>query len=257
MTPKVTICVLTYGDFLYLARRAIESIRHHCQRTEYQLVVGANAVAAETLAYLQELERLGEIDHLLVSPANINKCPMMRRMFDVVQTEFIWWFDDDSHITEPGALSNWLGEAQKAPPSTVMWGRLAFCVSESFTDLESACQFVRSASWYRGLPPPSWRPGGKGVFDFQNRGTGDGRWFFPTGGCWLIRTNAVRSLDWPDRRLVKLADDVFLGEAVRQNGWDMAHISDRRVAISAERRRGKIGSTLSSSSRASAALGVP
>jgi hypothetical protein len=81
------------------------------------------------------------------------------------------------------------------------------------------------------------------VFNFENRGSGDGRWVFPTGGCWLIRTSAVRSLDWPDPRLIKLADDVFLGEAIRQNGWDMAHVSNRGVAISAERRRGDIGAT--------------
>src|SRR5438132_14199982 len=99
---KVSICVLTYGEYPRLAQRVIESIRCCCPRSEYQLVLGANAVCKETLGYLQRQEKSGEIDRLLVSPSNLYKCPMMRRMFANIRTEFIWWFDDDSYILEPG-----------------------------------------------------------------------------------------------------------------------------------------------------------
>jgi hypothetical protein len=240
---QVTICLLTYGNNLPLARRALESIRTHCLRSEYQLVVGANAVGVETAQYLSSLARSAAIDRLLTSPVNINKCPMMRRMFQEVKTEFVWWFDDDSYILDAGALPHWLGAAQSAPPSTVLWGLAAYCGHQrAFTDLDDVAGFVRSASWYGGLPPPSLLPGGKGEFNFNGQGTGDWRWTFVVGGCWMIRTSAIRALDWPDKRLVKLGDDVLLGEAIRQNGWDLAHIHPLHVAINTAARRGDVGS---------------
>jgi len=241
---KVAICVLTYGEYPHLARRAIDSIRHCCPRAEYQLVVGANAVCDETLAYLEKLTAAGEVNHLIASPVNVNKCPMMRRMFERADSEFIWWFDDDSCITEPRAWSEWVGGAQSSPSSTAMWGELYRCNTPGdFTDLDDVVAFVRRASWYRGLPPPSWRLGGKGEFNFENRNCGDGRWDFIVGGCWLIRTSAVRALDWPDRRLVKLGDDVLLGEAIRQQGWELGNIGSPGVAINTEKRRGNPGSS--------------
>jgi GT2 family glycosyltransferase len=160
-------------------------------------------------------------------------------MFDGIETEFIWWFDDDSYVLESNALPEWLGHARAAPESTVLWGQCAFCDNtESFTSLEDVSGFVRSAAWYRGLPPPSWRPGGKGEFDFENRGSGDGRWFFILGGCWLVRTRTIRALDWPDPRLKD--DDVFLGEAIRQNGWKLGNIGTPGVALNTEPRRGNM-----------------
>ncbi|HEU0008837.1 MAG TPA: glycosyltransferase [Verrucomicrobiae bacterium] len=250
---NVTICVLTYGDHPRLVARVLDSIRTHCPRSEFQLAVGANAVGEATRADLDARRRAGEIDRLIVSETNLNKCPMMRRIFQTVHTELIWWFDDDSYINEPGALSRWLKPALAAADSNVMWGQLCRCnTREEFTDLEEPIGFVRSAPWYRGLPPPSWRPGGKGEFNFENRGCGDGRWDFIVGGCWLIRTSAVRALDWPDPRLIKLGDDVFLGEAIRQQGWELGNIGTPGVAVNTEPRRGDRGSCAPRESRAQA-----
>ena len=239
---KVSICVLTYGDYPDLARRVIESIRRFCPRSDYELVVGANAVCSETLAYLEELLSVGALDYLLHNPRNLNKCPMMRRMFERVTADLIWWFDDDSYICAPGAFSQWMEAVHAAAASTVMWGAMYRCPSTgAFTDLEDIVGFVRRASWYRGLPPPSWRPGGKGEFNLDNYNCGDGRWDFITGGCWLIRTSAIRALDWPDRRLIKLGDDVLLGEAIRQQGWAIQNIGAPGVAVNTESRRGDPG----------------
>ena len=86
--------------------------------------------------------------------------------------------------------------------------------------------------------PPSWAPGGKGEFNFEGKGLGDGRWFFVTGGCWFIRTQAIRALDWPDPGLVKRNDDVLLCEALRQQGWEFHDIGVCGAAINTEPRRG-------------------
>jgi GT2 family glycosyltransferase len=121
-----------------------------------------------------------------------------------------------------------------------MWGQLAWCGHPlAFVpDMEDVLAFVRSAAWYRGLPPPSWRSGGKGEFDFEGRGTGDGRWFFMPGGCWLARTSALRAMDWPDKRLIMQGEDVLLGEAMRQQGWELANNQAQGVAVSSAERRG-------------------
>lgn len=238
-TPQVTICVLTFGDFPRLARQALESISRYCPRNEYRLVVGANAVDPQTHAFLVACHESGMVDHLIVSPNNLGKSAMMRLMFDKVETEFIWWFDDDSFITQAGTFARWLEVARSSPASTVLWGRVAMCEHPFiFSDAPDAASvdFVRSASWYRGLPPPSWRPGGKGEFNLMGRGLGDGRWYFVSGGCFMIRTSAVRAMDWPDPRLFVVAEDIILGEAVRQQGWNFADVLG--VAINTEPSRG-------------------
>ncbi len=239
---EVTVCVLVFGDFPDLARRALDSIIAHCRYGVGRLIVGANAPGQPTLCYLERLQMEGFIDRLIISETNINKCPMMRRMFEDIETKFIWWFDDDSYITEPEALVRWLDRAQSSPESMAAWGQLASCNHpRDFTELADPTAFVRTARWYRGLPPPSWRPGGKGEFNFQGRGTGDGRWFFLTGGCWMIRSSVIKKLDLPDPRLRKMGDDVFLGEAIRQNGWEAGKVSPLGVAINTEVRRGEAG----------------
>jgi hypothetical protein len=149
-------------------------------------------------------------------------------MFEGIDTDFIWWFDDDSYITDPEALPRRLEAARGADTETVIWGHQFFFGHESdFSYGADVDGFVRNAAWYRGYEPPSSNPGG------------DSRWFFITGGCWLIRTATVRALDWPDQRLIKRNDDVFLCEAIRQQGWRCSDIGLSGVAINTEPRRGR------------------
>ncbi len=226
MSKPVTICVLTYGDYPDYVRRCIQSITEHCERWLYRLVVGANAPSPRVRAWLETLERAGVIDKLHVSETNLNKCPLMRRMREDVDGEFLWWFDDDSYVTEPGTLSKWLEIARSSPPETAMWGHVWFAHEEDFNLGTDVSAFVRQAPWYRGIEPPSRRPGG------------DPRWFFATGGLWMIRSSALRALDWPDPALVKRADDVLLGEAVRQQGWRLHDLGELGVRINQGKRRG-------------------
>jgi len=238
--PIVTICVLCYGDYTELARRAIDSILAHGDRSRYDLFVGANMVNRATASYLHALAHAGRVDRLIESPTNINKCPMMRRLFAEVRTPLIWWFDDDSYIAEPDAMSRWLAAAEQSAADTVMWGHQFFFGHErDFSYGTDVVGFVKSAPWYRGKAPPSWDPGGKDVWNFQGQGTGDGRWFFLTGGCWMARTESLRSLEWPDRRLIKRNDDVFLAEAIRQQDWQVFDVGSSGVAINASPRRGE------------------
>jgi GT2 family glycosyltransferase len=247
MTPfrehaSLTVCVLTYGNHFDLARRCIDSILANSDRSLYRLVVGANAVGRHTDHYLRTLKHCGAVYRVHRSGRNLNKNPMMRRMFTGLNTEYLCWFDDDSYVVETGALKRLLERARQSPRSTVMWGNQAVCNHpRAFIDIDDVQRFVRSASWYRGLTPPGWAPGGKGEFNFEGRGIGNPRWEFITGGFWLMRTSTIRALDWPDRRLVKLGDDVLLGEAIRQHGWSIENAQDLGIAISQAPRRGLRG----------------
>jgi len=233
----VTVCVLTYGNYPELARRAIGSILDNLERSAHRLVVGANSVGVETREYLETLQNEHQIDHLILSETNLGKCPMMRRMFQDLRSEFLWWFDDDSFVTSPTALTERLRIAQKASPNIVMWGERYKCDHRvTFCD-DDPVAFVRSATWYRGLTPPSWEPGGKGEFNFGDGGGGDGRWIFLTGGNWFIRCRVLRELDWPDPRLLTFGEDVFLGEAIRQQGWQIQHIGKVGVETNCAPRR--------------------
>jgi GT2 family glycosyltransferase len=123
-----------------------------------------------------------------------------------------------------------------------MWGRQALCDHPcTFIDIDNVEEFIRTAKWYRGLTPPGRAPGGKGEFNFEGRGTGDPRWEFILGGFWLMRTWAIRAMDWPDRRLVNLGEDVLLGEAVRQQGWSIENAPKLGIAINQAPRRGPDG----------------
>src|SRR5437868_6661284 len=106
--PSVTICLLTYGDYKRLVQRALNSFRKNCSKPNYTQVLGANNVSPETQRLLEERLESGEIDRLHLSPTNIGKSPMMRRMFSEFDTEFIWWFDDDAYVSETTALDKWL-----------------------------------------------------------------------------------------------------------------------------------------------------
>lgn len=238
-SPPVTFCVLTYGDYADLVQRAIESILKTCPRPGYRLIVGGNVVGTATARYLEGLEKRRVVDHLLLSNTNLNKGRMMRRMLPLVDSEFTWWFDDDSHITDAGAFDYYLSLARSSPGQVVQWGQQALCdYPGSFTRVRDIAGWVRKAKWFRGLPPPSWEPGGKGEFDFEGRGTGDGRWIFILGGCWFARTSALRALHWPDPRLIRYGEDVLLGEAIRQQGWSVMNTRGWGLAVSAAQRRG-------------------
>ena len=237
--PPVSICVLTYGNYPELVKRSIESIQQHCDRSLYRLIVGANAPGRATLKYLNETFAQGTIDHLIISRTNINKCPMMRQLFTLVDTEFVWWFDDDSYITEANTLERWLQIATTSAAAVVHWGHQFFFGHErDFSYGADVIGFVKQARWFRGKNPPSWESGGKDEHDFEGRGCGDGRWFFLTGGCWMIRADVIKSLDWPDHRLIKRNDDVFLCEAIRQQGLEIRDIGPLGVMINTGPRRG-------------------
>jgi hypothetical protein len=153
---------------------------------------------------------------------------MMKHVLHAARGDYLWWFDDDSHVTDPGAFGRWWGQVQASSPTVVGWGATAIAHGlDGFPTMADARQWVREARWFRGLEPP----GGSGA---------PAEWWFLTGGCWWMRTAALRAMLWPDPRLRHVSEDILLGEAVRQQGWYLANIAEPGVAISDAPRRGEV-----------------
>jgi hypothetical protein len=235
---KVTVCVLTYGDYPDLAKRCINSIIDKCPRAMYELRVGCNSVSLETLAYVTGLCHEGLIDCLYVSHDNINKSPMMRRMYKDVNTEFIWWFDDDSYIKQDDAMEKWLDRAEAdsaAAKPPALYGKVFFFGDSSAFDYGlNIKDWISKQRWFRDKPIPC------GVDKYDpgfNKDGKDTRYFFVTGGVHLIRTDFVEMLGWPTPTLVKRNDDVILCCAIRQNEYSFVDI-DYGVGINEHDRRG-------------------
>lgn len=220
--PPVTICTLAYGDYPTLIQRCIESIQKCCDRSQYQLIVGANAVSDETRSYLEQCRQDKVIDDIIWRDENINKCPMMALMFEKVTTKYIWWFDDDSYVCRKDALEKRVNMAEASSHDVVMWGHQYFVTLEDFSQGTNVQKFIKSASWYGGKPIPTTQE----------------RWLFITGGNWFVKTDAIRKIQWPDSRLIKAADDVLICEAFRQQGLQCQDIGACGVFINTAKRRG-------------------
>ena len=220
LTKPVTICVLLYGDHPNLAERAIGSIIRHTSSEAFRLRVGANAVSATTLKVIDYWARRKPFELSVSSHTNLYKAAMMRRPFfdAALNDEWTIWFDDDSYVFRQDWLAM-LENESRLKPDVGMWG------SKQFIRVgDDHCDFIREASWYRGIEP---------ALDDQPK---HWRLSFIAGGFWAIRSALLQLLNWPDPRLIHFGDDYMLGEALRQNGVSIGNAFSG-VEINRERRR--------------------
>jgi GT2 family glycosyltransferase len=220
---KLTICVLSYGDHPGLLTRFLTQLYAAEYPGVFQLRIGLNAPCDESLAIAKAFERMHPDVTIFHSSVNLFKNPMMRRMFydPPIESEWTVWFDDDSYVKRADWLMR-LALKIEREPEIDQWG-----VEYGIFPNDEALRFAKSSHCYRGLP---WlaRRNGEGV---------DSPYVvFATGGFWVAKTRVLRALDWPDTRLVLAGEDFLLGEALRQNGFQIGSF-DRCIAVSAADRR--------------------
>ena len=216
----VTICVLLYGEHFELCRRFLHSLYTKTPVDAFRLRAGLNAVCDATRALVSETaEEYGNLT-LIDSPQNIYKCPMMRRLFTEppIETEWTLWFDDDSFPARADWLQS-LALSIEASPENAMWGLPMLMEPDP-----PLIEFTKVAPWFRGKELT------------RNSRTNAINYQFIVGGYWAIKTEVIRHLDWPDRRLLHFEDDYLLGEALRQNDFRMGHCESGVVIDSAVRR---------------------
>lgn len=218
---KATVCVLLYGEFKDLHRRVVAGIVRNTKVDRYRLIVGCNEVCQPTLDWLAPYLTEHSVDHTtLVESGNIYKYPFMRRMFALVDTPWVIWFDDDSHVTIDGWLPRLAEIVHYAHPK----GAHCFGRKYYYNLKPGQEEWIQQASWYRGKP--------------LQRRHGRKRVTFATGGFWALSMEAVRALDWPDPRIRHNGGDTMLGEALRQNGMDIKQVDIPGLRISDAPRRG-------------------
>jgi GT2 family glycosyltransferase len=220
LSTPVTVCVLCYGNYPQLAQRCLGSLALYSPLARVRLRLGLNSVCGETEQVLKELLPYFDVELLVRSQTNLYKNGMMRRLFydEPIHTPWTIWFDDDSFVFR----GDWLHLLQiesRLRPEMDMWGHKFFIRGDDW-----ARDFILSAAWYRGLKPePDDRPG-----NFRVN--------FAAGGFWALRTSWIYDLEWPDRRLVHIAEDSMLGEALRQAGARVGHAHSGVKINQAERR---------------------
>lgn len=203
---EVCVCTLLYGSDRHceaLAARLlndefIELGRHADVR------IGLNAVSDNTRQIVSgAVDRLS--DAIVIDcPENINKHPMMRRLFLArpIAAPLTMWFDDDSCIVPGTHVRSWLSRIQK------QLGTYALVGSVYFQGLVGGQRdWIKAQPWYRGLEP--------------ERGLK-----YVAGGWWTAKTEVLQQIDWPPPDCKNRGGDVMLGEALRQQRLAIGHFRD-------------------------------
>jgi hypothetical protein len=216
----LSVLVGCYGNHPEYSMRAVESVVNHAtDRSAFKVYVGCNACCPQTVAALRSLLDRGGIDALAESPGNINKDPMMRVLLEFATTPYVLWMDDDSHVL-PGWDTELLRFIRASHPFDVA-GHVFFISNHS----PPLRDFLRKRPWFvseERVSEPIW---------------------FATGGFFVASAAFLRIHHFPDRAMIKRADDVLLGDLLQQQkgvlrdfGKDRA-IMDR-IRISDGNRRG-------------------
>lgn len=216
---KITICILTFGDNLPYIKRCLNSIIDLPTLNEIELRIGFNSVPKEIIDHISDfIKTCNKIDYkLFISDKNICKYPMMRRMFynneNPITTEKIMWFDDDSYITTP-TRRGWYDHIIGLLDYVSVCGKLY-----SYSMAGNQHEWIKCQKWYRGKP-----------INIKNNKYIIPK--FPVGGWWAAKMSVLKVLDWPPVNIIHRGGDAMLGEALRQNDYDMSNFISG-VAINA------------------------
>jgi hypothetical protein len=212
MSFEVAIYVLLYGDYPRLHRRVMESLRGH---SGTRVTVWCNQVCGHTRQYLAT-----QPHRVHYSEENVAKYRAMRQMFAApIEEPWVVWFDDDAHVV----LGDWLAKMRQLIKEAAAQN-ISYIGQQSWAPMLSGqWEFIHGASWFRGREP--YHLNGQPGFNFAQ------------GSYWWLRTDVLKTLDWPDPRLNHNGGDTMLGEAVRQAGLPF-HACRYGVEVNDAPRRG-------------------
>lgn len=216
---KFTVCVLGYGDNLSLMQRCMESILTHTPPERIDVRIALNQPAQQLLTYVEGFDKK-IVTKLYVDGKNRRKYPAMREMFwdpdHPIQTNYVLWFDDDSHVIHP----KWLSLLATSIISNHGNGVRLYGV-KYIHDLAvykklgySPEKWFREADWWKDQQMHQ----GKGTRVSPN----GSEIVFASGGFIALATEAIRVGNIPDKRLNHNGGDITIGAQVHQAGFRMA-----------------------------------
>jgi len=205
--------------YLELHKRCISSIANTLTQEEIDnahFIIGCNEVSPETIAFVRKTLPKAA---LIIEETNINKYPLMKKMFAEALTKWGVWFDDDSYATQPGWLNKLLYACNN--------GDIAVGGKEySWSLLQGQMDWIKASDWYTGVEIPK-----------RNNTLSIP---FITGGFQVLDLDKLKQIDWPDSRLDHNGGDVMLGAACLQKEFKIATLAVDRlgIVISGAERRG-------------------
>lgn len=220
MSEFASVYALLYGSYHVLHKRLLDSLSLYVP-SSVRVVVWCNQVCPETRALL-------EVSHFnaIFCEENKPKYLAMREMFTSVTysplgSEWVVWFDDDSYVER----SDWYVATKEYVASRRHQNICYFGQPWFVHHLPGQWEFISRMPWFRNKPPELIK-GRPGIT-------------FAQGAYWGLRTDVLRSLDWPPSQfgLSHNGGDTLLGEAIRQADLPF-HKFHYGVKINAARRRG-------------------
>jgi hypothetical protein len=210
--PFVTIYILCYGDYLDLHRRLFESLKKYLPKGVARVVVWGNQLSDASQKYVESAVTAFDDRWVNLQPENVPKYTLMRELWHeneetIPRTPWTLWLDDDTHITS----SDWWDKTMKyikdhEHENICYFGHIWFV-----HHLPGQWEFIEQSEWYRGVPTEMMPTRTKNV---KKPGVA-----FANGGYVWLRSDVLRQINWPDKRLVHNGGDSLLGEAVRQQGF--------------------------------------
>lgn len=209
---KVTVCVCTYGDNLPLISRCLSSILANFDKDLYELRVGCNSCPDKIINFLKNIN----IDKLIISEKNLYKNGMMMHLYRDLVSDYVFWFDDDSHVKE-NCLDNIIKIAGSSDSKYAVFGTLGMCTTLYEIEKEIGVNnWIKKQKWYRNKPWPN------NEFNYSKNKEG---FYFILGGNYFAKTKVLKEINWPSDPTgllfnhAKCGEDIILGEAIHQNGY--------------------------------------
>lgn len=212
----VTIGVLLFGDYAYLADRCLKRLVPLASELGATIRLGLNAVSPATQ---KVVDRFTSLPHVRVyaSAENIHKYPMMRRMFydakNPVTSSHVMWFDDDSFLQPETTAADLELLLVKAGERSILGMQRFIGLNRNQTN------WVRAQPWYHASPPLRADSGISVTF--------------LNGAWWIAPWSLLQALDYPWHALDHRGGDVMFGVAAAQCGYKLRH-DHRGIAVNAD-----------------------
>lgn len=232
--PDICVCAYSsghsrHGDHFDLISRCLLNIVKNTSSEFYRLHIGCNNLSPRCMALVDWLvdrygakKYIGEPHKDSLGETIYPKYPLMRKIYEATNSDWVIWFDDDCYVN----TSHWLKRLQQkinATPNADQFGDLATIVlSPSFQS-----SWIEPAVWYnpQGIVYRKFPEGRRIVSPFIR------------GGFYAISRTAIEVCDVPDRRLSHNDGDWTTGMALAHRGYGLAHFLDG-ITIGDEPRRG-------------------
>lgn len=218
---NITLCVGCYSNFFDAQKRCLDSIKSQVNFGEFKLLIGCNEVPKENVEYFKK-----QYNPTIVfeNEVNIHKIGMMRQMLSVIDTEYLFWFDDDTYLSDKTSLVQHVDKV-KQHPDVVLFGNKYFFKKE--TKEECVKKYMSLGyDWNSYLSSTFENFDANKFFDLDE----SHRLYFITGNHYIIKTDYLKKYSFPPDIKSPVFEDVMLSQMVKYTGNKWCNTGDLGVS---------------------------